>query len=304
VKTFLNFKRLPFLCAVLALSAVFSFSTAIAQNTSSSLRVVVTDANGAPASGVRVNVTHVPTGRSQVVASSTQGLAAMRGLAVGGPYEVSVVGGGDYAADVIQNIYLELDKTAVVDLAVRSVIEEIMVTAVAPTGEVAVGVGRAFDRATLDATPSISRDFVSALATDPKIMVDNSVARGPAVSMAGQNFRFNSLTIDGVPQNDNFGLSKNASATQRTPISIDAIEAITVVPTTSVVAPIISRRTTASPATSPRAIRSAFPISRRTPTDSHSVGLSLKISCSSSLTTRNSTPRVQLMPCRSSKSRV
>jgi hypothetical protein len=99
---------------------------------------------------------------------------------------------------------------------------------VAPTGEVAVGVGRAFDRATLDATPSISRDFVSALATDPKIMVDNSVARGPAVSMAGQNFRFNSLTIDGVPQNDNFGLSKNASATQRTPISIDAIEAITV----------------------------------------------------------------------------
>jgi hypothetical protein len=46
--------------------------------------------------------------------------------------------------------------------------------------------------------------------------------------MAGQNFRFNSVTIDGVAQNDNFGLSKNASATQRTPISIDAIEAINV----------------------------------------------------------------------------
>jgi hypothetical protein len=46
--------------------------------------------------------------------------------------------------------------------------------------------------------------------------------------MAGANFRFNSVTIDGVAQNDNFGLSKNASATQRTPISIDAIEAINV----------------------------------------------------------------------------
>jgi len=31
-----------------------------------------------------------------------------------------------------------------------------------------------------------------------------------------------------VAQNDNFGLSKNASATQRTPISIDAIEALQV----------------------------------------------------------------------------
>ena len=44
--------------------------------------------------------------------------------------------------------------------------------------------------------------------------------------VAGANFRFNSVTIDGVAQNDNFGLSKNASATQRTPISIDAIGAI------------------------------------------------------------------------------
>jgi len=36
------------------------------------------------------------------------------------------------------------------------------------------------------------------------------------------------VTIDGVPQNDNFGLNKNASATSRTPISIDAVEAINV----------------------------------------------------------------------------
>ena len=228
MKKFFLFKNLSVLCAAIVLSAVLSIGTAFAQNTASSLRVVVTDANGAAAGGVRVNVTHVPTGRSQVIASSTQGIATMRGLAVGGPYEVSVVGGSDYAADVIQNVYLELDKTAVIDLAVRPVIEEITVTAVAPTGEIAVGVGSAFDRATIDSTPSIGRDFTSTIARDPKILVDNSVARGPAVSFAGQNFRFNSVTIDGVPQNDNFGLNKNASATSRTPISIDAVEAINV----------------------------------------------------------------------------
>ena len=133
-----------------------------------------------------------------------------------------------FAADVIQNIYLDLDRTVVVPFSVRPIIEELVVTAEGRSEDIAVGIGAGFDRAQIDATPSVSRDFVSTLARDPQILVDNSVARGPAVSMAGQNFRFNSVTIDGVPQNDNFGLSKNASATQRSPISIDAIEAINV----------------------------------------------------------------------------
>ena len=111
-------------------------------------------------------------------------------------------------ADVQQNIYLDLDQTEVVALSVRPVIEEVIVTAQAITTEQPVGIGRSFDRAKIDATPSVSRNFVDTLATDPHIMVDNSVARGPGVSMAGQNFRFNSVTIDGVAQNDNFGLNK------------------------------------------------------------------------------------------------
>jgi hypothetical protein len=96
------------------------------------------------------------------------------------------------------------------------------------TEEIVVGVGRSFGRTEIDATPSVSRNFVDTIARDPKIMVDNSVARGPGVSLAGQNFRFNNVTIDGVAQNDNFGLNKGASATSRAPISIDAIEAIQV----------------------------------------------------------------------------
>jgi len=202
--------------------------TTHAQSTTSSIRVVVTDESGSAASGVTVRITHVPTGRTRNADTNSNGVAATRGLAIGGPYEVMIVGGGNYAADIRQNIYVKLDRTEIVEIVARPVVEEVIVTAKAPTGQVAVGVGRSFDRARIDATPSVSRDFISALATDPKILVDNSVARGPAVSIAGANFRFNNLTIDGVAQNDNFGLSKNASATQRSPISIDAIEALTV----------------------------------------------------------------------------
>ena len=227
-------KRLHFVSSFIAVvvmiatSAVFLSSTASAQNTSSSIRIVVTNESGAVVGGIAVRVTHVPTGRTRTANTGNNGVALARGLAIGGPYEVSIVGGGDYAADVKQDIFVKLDQTEVVKIVARSVIEEIIVTAKAPTAQVALGIGRSFDRAKIDSTPSIGRDFVSVLATDPKILVDNSVARGPAVSIAGANFRFNNLTIDGVAQNDNFGLSKNASATQRSPISIDAIEALTV----------------------------------------------------------------------------
>ncbi len=197
-----------------------------AQNSSSSLRVVVTDTSGAAVGNVQVRIIHVPTGRSISVTSNAAGVANALGLAVGGPYEVAA--SGDYAADVMQGIYLELDKTEVVALSVRPVVEEVIVTASAPTAEVGFGIGSAFDRSRIDSTPSLSRDFVGTLATDPKIMVDYSVDRGPAVSIAGANFRYNNLTIDGVAQNDNFGLGFDASATQRTPISIDAIEALSV----------------------------------------------------------------------------
>ena len=224
----LKLNSLSVFVAVAALAAALIAGPAAAQNTTSSIRAIVTDQSGAAISGLPVRVTHLPTGRTRTSNTNSSGVATTRGLAIGGPYEVSIVGGGDYAADVQQDIFVKLDQAEVVEIVARPVIEEVVVTAQAVTEQVGFAAGRSFDRATLDATPSLSRDFTAALATDPMILVDNSVRRGPAVSIAGANYRYNNLTIDGIAQNDNFGLSKNASATNRAPISIDAIEAVTV----------------------------------------------------------------------------
>jgi hypothetical protein len=221
-----------FILSLFSTTIVFALlfgSSAFAQNTSSSIRVVVTNENGSAAADVPVDILHVPTGRLQTSISNDSGIVTIRGLSVGGPYEVSVSDGSAYNAATVSGVRIGLDETAVIALQVQEIaIDEITVSGKRVLSDVAVGVGTSFDRGTIDSTPSISRDFVSTIARDPKILVDNSVARGPAVSFAGQNFRFNSVTIDGVQQNDNFGLSKNASATSRTPISIDAIEAINV----------------------------------------------------------------------------
>jgi len=215
--------------AVAATAALLLSGTAHAQSTTSSIRVVVTDDGGAAVSGVEVSIRHVPTGRIQTATTNASGAVTVRGLAAGGPYDVSLGQNSTYNAASVPDVVLGLDETQVISLAAKTTaLDEITVTAKQVGEEVAIGVARSFDRAAIDSTPSISRDFVSTLARDPKILVDNSVARGPAVSFAGQNFRFNSVTIDGVPQNDNFGLNKNASATSRTPISIDAVQAINV----------------------------------------------------------------------------
>ena len=203
---FVHSIRVPALTALLTL--ILATGTAFAQSTTSSLRVVVTDETGAAVADVPVAVTHIPTGRTQVAETNSSGVVNLRGMAVGGPYEVGLASGSNYNAATVQDVYLQLDDTEVIPLSVRSgAIEEIVVMARQVATNLAVGVGRDFDRDRIEAVPSVNRDFVSTLATDPKILVDNSVARGPAVSMAGQNFRFNSVTIDGVAQNDNFGLS-------------------------------------------------------------------------------------------------
>ena len=227
--------KLQKLMQLLMLGTIFFLLTdpALAQSTASDLRVVVVDANGVGVEGVQVRITHTANQRSQVLTSNEAGVVIARGLQVGGPYSVESANREQYDSRAEGDIYLTLGKTEVAELEVTpvtpsSTLEEVIVVASQLQQEVRYGSGSDFNQETIEGIPSISRDFISTLATDPKILVDNSVARGPAVSIAGSNYRYNNLTIDGVAQNDNFGLSKNASATQRSPISIDAIEALNV----------------------------------------------------------------------------
>lgn len=218
------------LLATVASTALMSGASVMAQDTSSSLRGVVVNASGQAVGNVSVMITHEPTGITRVVTADAAGRFSARGLLVGGPYTVKLADGSQYVAENIEDLNLRLDDTGSVSLVVasREAVEEIIVRGSRGETEIKTGAGRDFGQAAIEAIPSISRDFVSVLETDSKILVDDSVPRGPAVSIAGQNFRFNSVTVDGVAQNDNFGLSLNASATQRTPISIDAIGAINV----------------------------------------------------------------------------
>ena len=175
-------QRLLLWFLVCTLFALFT-GNVLAQETTSSIRVNVIDQAGNQVSGVDVRITHVPTQRSQVLKSSAAGTATARGLQVGGPYRVEAADSSRFRAEDSEGIYLVLGQTEVIELLVSetTVLEEVIVTATQTLQEERFGAGQSFSQQTIEGIPSLSRDFVSTLAVNPSILVDNSVARGPAV---------------------------------------------------------------------------------------------------------------------------
>jgi hypothetical protein len=195
-----------------------------AQETATQVTGTVVDAAGAPVAGAQVTLLHVPTGTVSTSTTTATGQFVATGLRVGGPFTVTAQAGG-YTSAAIENVYTELGRRANVTIALQPV-TELAAIEVVGQGEraAAIGVGREFGSDTIAAIPSIARDPKSTLVIDPKAFTDPS--NQDALEVAGVNNRYNSLTIDGVRQSDDFGLNNNGYPTSRSPISIDAIEQV------------------------------------------------------------------------------
>jgi hypothetical protein len=195
-----------------------------AQETTAQLGGNVVDADGNPVAGATVTVLHVPSGTSRSAVTNASGQFVLTGLRVGGPYSVTASSAG-FQGSAVENVYAELGRRANVSLVVAptTVLAEVEVTA-AGTAGTAIGVGTEFTAETIASAPSINRDLKGTLRIDPKAWVDPT--NSDALEVAGVNNRYNSITVDGVRQSDDFGLNNNGYPTQRSPISLDAVEAV------------------------------------------------------------------------------
>ncbi len=196
-----------------------------AQETTSAIRGTISAPDGSPAAGASVRVTDTRTGRSRVASTSASGRFLVGDLAVGGPYTVAI-STPNYAPQNITDIYIALGETFEFDLTLSGeTIEEITVTAaMVESVQVAVGPSSTFNFDELQNLPSINRDIRDIVRVDPRVYIDEAFV--DAVQCVGANPRFNSLTVDGVKLNDNFGLNSNGYPTQRMPFPYDAIQNI------------------------------------------------------------------------------
>jgi hypothetical protein len=205
--------------AALLVLAMASANAVYAQETTGAIRGQVTDATGAGASGATVVVTYGPTNSAVTTMTGDGGFFTVRGLRVGGPYTVkATLASGDTTTTSVSSVALG-DPTNVT-VAFGSAVEELVVTAsaAAPPSQ---GVGTNFTSNDIANLPSIGRDLKDAIRLDPFATIDPT--NQDALSFAGTNTRFNQITVDGIRQNDDFGLNNNGYPTQRSPISTEAV---------------------------------------------------------------------------------
>ncbi|MFT7222372.1 MAG: hypothetical protein ACI8Z1_003998, partial [Candidatus Azotimanducaceae bacterium] len=202
---------------------------AMALDTSSSVRGVVTDSSGNALSGSTVTVRNEGTGFTRTVQANESGQFSVRSLPVASGYTVTAQNSG-FSTKSFRDVGLVLGETTNLTFNLSAVggIEELVVTGARIKTQVAVGPSAAFGLETLERAPAINRNISDIIRIDPRIYVDESRGEINSVQCGGKNSRFNSLTVDGVKTNDSFGLNSNGYPTERMPFSFDAINQVAV----------------------------------------------------------------------------
>lgn len=202
-------------------------TAAMAQETTAGIGGTVVSASGQTLAGANITVTDTRTGATRNLTSTATGRYNLRGLRIGGPYTVTVSDGS--TTKTVENVFLTLGENLALNLNMESQeeIEAITVTgsftnsAYGATGPVAN-----FGLEDLQRAPAINRDIKDLVRIDPRVYIDE--ADGDSVQCAGANSRFNSLTVDGIRMNDNFGLNRSGYPTIRIPFSYDSIDQVAV----------------------------------------------------------------------------
>ena len=208
----------PNLLSIAVVSTLSLSMQSIAQDTSSSIRGKVVTDDGRTVTNATVTITHENTGRQVDTAVNDSGVFVVNGLRVGGPYTIEV-DTTEFTDSTINDVFLVQGNNTNFNFTVGSsvVLEEVTVTG----SRVDRQPGRDFSSDDISKSASIDRDLRDTLKRNPLAVLD-----GDEFSVAGANPRTNAFVVDGIRQNDNFGLNSNGYPTQRSPISLDAVESV------------------------------------------------------------------------------
>ncbi len=236
-------RRLPFgimkilqgtLMAMMAMAFLAIPVASNAQEISTTVRGTVLTPDGAPATGVSVSVTDTRTGSVRRVTTGGNGQFNIRGLPVGGPYEIRVQS-GQYQDALVTDVYTNLSAPSSFSIALGAAgeeIEEIVTTArMVATAEMAIGPGTSFNLDDIESVPSIARQIRDVIRADPRVSLgraDNGAGYG--INCMGGNSRSNAFTIDGAIANDGFGLNEGTGTSARfaLPVPYDAVASVSV----------------------------------------------------------------------------
>ena len=208
------------------LFALLTISLSVmAQVTTSGITGVVM-ADGEEAIGATVTAKHVPSGSIYRGVTNIDGHYTITGMKAGGPYEVEISYIG-FQTSRFTDIQLALGQNAVVDATLSEgseMIQEIVVTAKANNTMRSdrSGAVTSLNANQMAAVPNIGRSMLDIMKMTPQ----SSSASGMAIG--GGNYRQSYVTIDGASFNDSFGMEPSPLPGGGTPISLEALDQMTV----------------------------------------------------------------------------
>ena len=213
--------RIRKIVRLLTLLLIFPFALS-AQVTTSSITGTVKNNTGEAVVGATITATHVPSGTVYTTVSKRGGSFNMPNLRIGGPYKIEISHVG-YTPQTKEDFSLLLGEPFNVDVILNNsntTLSGVVVTGSRRrTGADRIGASTNISNRILTTLPTISRSITDFTRTTPQ-------ANGN--SFGGRDGRYNNIQVDGVNLNNNFGLSTDALPGGGNPISLDAIEEISV----------------------------------------------------------------------------
>lgn len=206
------------------------FSTAFmlnAQVTTANLQGKVTDRDNQPVIGASIVAIHEPSGSYYGTITNTDGRYTVQGMRTGGPYKITISYIG-MRADETNGIFLQLGESFKHDVKLTEAAEqldEVLIIGKNSIDATKTGAAMSITSAEINRMPSITHSIADAIRMNPQVRIAND----GAMYFLGMNNRYNSFRIDGVMNNDVYGLAINGSnggqaGTQ--PVSMETIDQI------------------------------------------------------------------------------
>ena len=208
--------------ALVAISMLLSVAVS-AQVTTSGISGKITGSDGT-LPGATIVVRHVPSGTTYGTTSNSEGRFNLQGLRSGGPYRVDITFVGYHPA-TFENVTLKLGETYVLNANLKPTnvkINEVEVVAIQENSIMnseKSGTSTNITSEEIEMLPTIERSINDLVKMTPQ---------STGMAFGGRDSRYNNFTVDGAGFNNNFGLSSDLPGGSNGPISIDALEQISV----------------------------------------------------------------------------
>jgi hypothetical protein len=192
----------------------------------------VLDIDGNAVAGADVVIVHIPTGTEYVTLARNDGKYNVPAVRVGGPYTITVSFEG-FKTEKKEDLVVKLGENKEVNFTLQlATVDagEVLVTASTTIiNPYRTGASQNVARDSIESLPTITRDLSSFTRLAPQFVTGEDSG---SFSAAGRSPRYNNIQIDGVQNNDLFGLGNSGTPggqTMVTPISLDAIQEFQIV---------------------------------------------------------------------------